>query len=177
MSAIKGSLIRIAVTNGDALPENRITGKSNTGSYFVSSTDQYEDFKPFCESPNGFIVSRERIIAYREVFLSIFSKDQNSYPGKMQDFNEYCYSLCSLDSDPIVKMSLRVNDSRVFLKFDDNLDPVVTAIRHILYGEVSQLIIEIVDGKRVIYPEIDFSKVNCQEYIDSVTEKNEGESK
>lgn len=95
----------------------------------------------------------------------------------MQDFNEYCYSLCSLDSDPIVKMSLRVNDSRVFLKFDDNLDPVVTAIRHILYGEVSQLIIEIVDGKRVIYPEIDFSKVNCQEYIDSVTEKNEGESK
>lgn len=49
MAATKTKVMRVSVTNGDALNENRIKGKSNTGTYFICSTNQYDDFKEFIE--------------------------------------------------------------------------------------------------------------------------------
>ena len=47
MAAIKSKIMRVSVTNGDAINENRLKGKSNTGTYFICSTNQYDEFKEF----------------------------------------------------------------------------------------------------------------------------------
>ena len=35
MAATKSKIMRVSVTNGDAINENRLKGKSNTGTYFI----------------------------------------------------------------------------------------------------------------------------------------------
>lgn len=86
----------------------------------------------------------------------------------MENFENYCYSLISINFEPIIKITTRVNDSRYFLRFQNNEDIYVNAIRHVLYGEISFLTFEIKNNKCYIYPEINMNKVENKKGEDDI---------
>lgn len=166
MSAFKSTIMRVAVTNGDALPENRKRGKSNTGTYFLCSKDQYNDLQLFVNR-RTYQVDINKIKEYNILFKKFFFESMDQYPGKMEDFDDFCSLLVNSYNIPSVEISIRENDQRVFLRFVSNENIYVNAIRHILYGEISYLCFEIRGNKTYIYPEIDYSKTNISYLINN----------
>lgn len=159
MAAIKSKIMRVNVTNGDAINENRLKGKSNTGTYFICSTNQYDEFKEFIEEFNCYLIDQNKVKEYLILFKEYFFKTKNLYIDKMANFENYCFSLINSEYETKVNTSIRINDSRYFLRFQNNEDIYVNSIRHILYGEISYLTFEIRDNNCYIYPEINMDKV------------------
>ena len=168
MAATKSKIMRVSVTNGDAINENRLKGKSNTGTYFICSTNQYDEFKEFFEDFDTCYVESNKVQEYLVLFKEYFFEKKNLYIDKMENFENYCSSLISTNFEPTIKISMRVNDSRYFLRFQNNEDVYVNAIRHVLYGEISFLTFEIKNNKCYIYPEVNMSKVEMKKGEDDI---------
>lgn len=154
MSAIKLNIMKVAVTNGDAIDENRKKGRSNTGTYFISSKVNFNNFSEFIDDSILYTIDVKKIQLYQTLFNNYFLKYKNDYPGKMNDFDLYCDSFYSMKDNPIIKISLRENDERVFLRFSDNNNLLVNSFRHILYGELSMIVFDLRNNKCIVYPEI-----------------------
>lgn len=162
MAATKSKIMRVSVTNGDAINENRLKGKSNTGTYFICSTNQYDEFKEFIEDFETCFVDKNKVREYLTLFKEYFLDKKDLYPDKMENFENYCSSLMGSNFEPSITISMRINDSRYFLRFQNNEDIYVNAIRHILYGEISYLTFEIKNNKCYIYPEINMNRVEIK---------------
>lgn len=156
MSAEKSEIIRISVTDGDAIETNRTAGKSNTGTYFVCSEKDWVKFEKFFPGNNSleYRLDLRRIALYKSSFVSNFLSFKNNYSDKMRHFEDICDSLMAYFDNPIVKINTRKNDVRFFMKFDDNNREVERAVRGILYSKLSNLVFEMSDGVCWIYPEI-----------------------
>lgn len=161
MSAIETHLIRIAVTNGDVLLENKPEGKSNTGTYFISSEKEYLDtFKNFIDDSGQRLVTYfldiDRIKGYCSSFevlvlpLDEFKFARGTFESKADYFkNQKGYHE--------IVVSTRKNDSRVFLQLK-NKEPIIEALRGILYSNISILVVEKIDDNNFsLYPEINYS--------------------
>ena len=162
MAATKSIILRVSVTNGDVINENRLKGKSNTGTYFICSTNQYDDFKEFIDDFSTSYIDINKIREYQVLFKTFFFEEKDKYIDKMDNFDNYCLSLINLHFNPEVKINIRKNDSRYFLRFEDNKDIFVNAIRHILYGEISYLTFELRENKCFLYPEINMAKIKTR---------------
>ncbi len=152
MSATKSETVIIDVTRGDCLEANRKKGKSNTGTYFVCSSKDFEGFKEYFNDENVYIVDLEKVRQYSLLFAALPEQEKNEYGGKTEKFSQYSAYLTSLEKYPTVKVTLRINDSRVFMRFEDNADNVVKAFRNLLYEDVSSIELS-KKGKAIsIYP-------------------------
>ena len=164
MSATITKIMRVEVKNGDAVPNNRLQGKSNTGTYFICSTKdwlEYEEFLPNDGSVKYF-VSLEKVKEYKHLFASLFYKFRDLYPDKMKHFEPYCESLCCYTKNPEVVFTIRKNDQRIFLKFDDNCKSgLERQFRDILYANLSFIVFEKIDNNIcLVYPEVDLRGVS-----------------
>lgn len=160
MAATKSKIMRVSVTNGDAINENRLKGKSNTGTYFICSSKQYDDFKEFIEQHNKYFIDKKKVYEYLLLFKIMYFKDKELYIDKMEYFEDYCHSLINSSDKAFLDISFRKNDSRYFLKFNNNDDIFAQSLRHILYGERSNLCFEIINDKCYIYPEVVFDLID-----------------
>lgn len=160
MSAIKKEQIIVDVTRGDCLEDNRKSGKSNTGTYFISSLGDFDKFKSYFEKEDNFVLNLNKIREYQVLFNSFFKEKMDEYYGKGIRFDDFCNYLLSLNENPSVKVTLRINDSRVFMRFKDNTNSVVNAFRNLLYEKLSFICIEKINGLNEIYPVI-----NCAEIV------------
>lgn len=162
MSANKKKAIYIDVTRGDCVETNRKGGKSNTGTYFICSTKNFDDFDSFFDSNKSYQIDLNKIKTYKVLFDNFFMKFKDLYFGKMESFAMYINYLLSFNDFPLVKVELRINDSRVFMRFADNSDKIVNALRNILYEDLSLLVIEERNNKFLIYPAIIDSNIDFQ---------------
>ena len=164
MSAIKHECIYVDVTRGDCVEANRKGGKSNTGTYFISSINNFEDFSYYFSEDNLFKVDLKKVQIYKILFCNLFYWIRDEYNGKMNQFEEFCNYLLSLDDNPIVDISLRKNDTRVFMRFLDNVNNIVNCFRHLLYEDLSFICIEKREDVFYVYPVINENLVeinNC----------------
>ena len=155
MSAKNIDLMRVAVTGGDAIDNNRLTGKSNTGTYFICSAKDWNSFSRFFDETKKYYLDLKRIPIYKNTFIMLFFKYKHLYPDQMKHFEDICDSLMSYQENPELFIGLRNNDVRVFMKFKDNNREVEYALRGILYSELSNLVFENVSKNCcLIYPEV-----------------------
>ena len=159
MSAIVGSKIKIFVTNGDAIPSNRTHGKSNTGTYFISSLNNFEEYETFFDEFGVYYLDLKRIKEYEILFKALFFDRRNEYPGKMRDFEETCESLLLLSDNPRVRIGLRINGNRVFMRFRDNNGFVEMSLRSIIYSKLTSLVIEKNGSSFSFFPEVNLEYV------------------
>jgi hypothetical protein len=82
------------------------------------------------------------------------------YKGKGAAFQQNCKFLLEQSENPIIKLSVRVNDERVFMKFADGRDQNVHALRELLFDEISTLILSEKDGVHEIYPSIIYQNLD-----------------
>ena len=167
MSAFLSKIMRVEVKSGDAIANNRIEGKSNTGTYFLCSLKDWERFEKFVpdEKQVKYLLDLNRIEIYKNVFSALFYKIRDRYPDKMRNFEPYCDSLCCYVDNPEVIFTTRKNDSRVFLKFDNNCkSDLEKQFRDILYADLSLIVFELLDnGTCLIYPEVNPSAIIKEE--------------
>lgn len=144
MSAIKKEIVSVAVTGGDAIETNRLTGKSNTGTYFVSSIKNFGNFQDYFDSANTFEyeLDLKKLQIYKQLFINNFFERRNAYLDKMKDFESTCDRLLLAMKNPKIKFTLRINDTRVFLKFFDNNGKIESMIRKIIYSDLTILTFE-----------------------------------
>ena len=154
MAAEKPNLIRIAVTGGDALPDNRVKGKSNTGTYFLCSEQDWETFKPFFKKGVEHFFDTTRIRAYCASFLEVFKNNAEAYPDRFASIADYGKFFSTGVLEKPTQVDLRINPPRIFMRFKDNSDPDVDAFRHLLYAPISSIVMELKEGKCLIYPDI-----------------------
>lgn len=155
MSAIKKELIIIDVTRGDCLSENRISGKSNTGTYFVSSLKDFDKFEEFFAADNKYELNLSNVSIYNDIFMKYFYCFKDEYIGKMEKYTKKVNYLLNNVQDASIKITTRINDSRVFMRFVDNQNAVVDAFRNLLYENISRICIEKKEGNSfLIYPVI-----------------------
>ncbi len=160
MSAIKKEVIIVDVTRGDCLEDNRISGKSNTGTYFISSLGDFDKFKAYFRNEDVFVINLKKIIEYQVLFNNLFKCKMCDYYGKGLKFDDYCNYLISLNKNPLVEVTLRINDSRVFMRFKDNTNPIVNSFRNLLYENLSFICIERVNDTNEIYPLINTKAIS-----------------
>lgn len=160
MSAIKKEKVLIDVTRGDCLEPNRKSGKSNTGTYFISSLKDYDVYRVYFEDEQKFVINLEKIKEYMILFKNLFMNKMDEYIGKGLNFDLFCNYLLSLKRNPKVEITLRINDSRVFMRFKDNTNAVVNAFRNLLYEDLSHICIEKSNDLYEVYPVIDSNKVS-----------------
>ncbi|MDY6393186.1 MAG: hypothetical protein SPL80_10185 [Bacilli bacterium] len=160
MAAKTVQAIRIAVTRGDCFEDNRPDGISNTGTYFISSLKDWSEFEPFF-SPNAkYYFSSKKIWIYNNTFADVCAKFKDVYPDKFSSLKTYG-TLFNIegDYDPYCEVELRINKPRIFMRFKDNLDIYVKAFRHLLYSDLTVIVLEMTEKGIAIYPEPDlFSK-------------------
>ena len=159
MSAITSSRIKIYVTNGDAIASNRTRGKSNTGTYFISSLNNFAEFEPFFDEFGVYYLDLMKIKEYEILFKCLFFDRRDEYPGKMRDFEEMCESLLLLNDNPRIKICLRINDNRVFMKFCNNNGFVEMSLRNIIYSKITTLVIEKNGSFFSLFPEVNLEKI------------------
>lgn len=159
MSAHKKEILLVDVTRGDCLEANRKAGKSNTGTYFLSSLKDYDNFEMFFDENNTYAFDLTLIQEYGILFSNLFKETVKKYNGKGEKFDSYINYLLSLGYNPKVNIMLRTNDSRVFLRFKDNSNVVVNAFRNLLYEDLSFIVIEKRKEIYYIYPIINHSKL------------------
>ena len=78
----------------------------------------------------------------------------------MKTFNGYCDYILSQVESPKICLSLRKNDSRVFMKFFDNTERITNAFRHILYEDLSLIGITKKNNIYYVYPVINLNFIN-----------------
>lgn len=160
MSAYKKETLIVDVTRGDCLEANRKSGKSNTGTYFLSSSKDFEKIKSYFNNNNIYLLDLNKIKEYGVLFKEFFINDLGNYNGKGLNFYEYLIYLLSLEDDQKVEIVLRINDTRVFMKFKNNTDVIVNAFRNLLYEDISKICLEKHNDFYYVYPVIDTSKIN-----------------
>lgn len=163
MSAVYSECMRIMVTNGDALPNNRTSGSSNTGTYFVSSTGDFSRFEVFFNSNMKYVIPCKAIEVYKVLFVHFFKNMSEYFPDHMESFESYCDELSMNDHEISGLVDYRINDSRIFMKFSNNSDPVISLFRKILYAKLSSISFEIVKGVCYIYPVINYEEIKNKE--------------
>lgn len=154
MAAKNYDLLKVAVTGGDAIDNNRLSGKSNTGTYFVCSSKDWEKFSRFFKDGMKYYLDIKQIPNYKILFKSLFFQYKEKYPDQMRHFEDICDSLMSYQNDPQVFIGLRNNDVRVFMKFIDNNREVEYAFRGILYSNLTNIVFEYKGDRCLIYPEV-----------------------
>lgn len=156
MSAKKLNSIVVAVTGGDAIATNRLSGKSNTGTYFISSKKNWREFSQFFNENEEtmYTLDLKRIKAYKSSFIEMFFCKKDLYLDKMKNFENICDSLLLYRENPKIKFELRINDSRIFLKFADNNKEVEYALRGIIYSNLTNLVF--VKENQIFYLEVNF---------------------
>ncbi len=165
MSAIKKELIIVDVTKGDCIEANRTSGKSNTGTYFVCQTNDYSKYEEFFDVNNDYEVDKYKVTIYYDTFMKYFYSLRDYYNGKMKDVSYFADYLMNQMSNASVKITQRINDTRIFMRFENNQDSVVDAFRKLLYENLSQICIEKVrTHKFKIYPIV--NETTLKEIID-----------
>lgn len=169
MSSIEPRLIRIAVTKGDALPRNRIGGKSNTGTYFIGNIIDYRDTYKFFIDDSGerivnYFLDISRIQAYCFAFNRLVLKKVIYYDKKhsCDDFANDAQFFFNKSGRIKIDVSTRTNDSRVFLSFQ-NGNPEIRQLRKLLFANLSYIVFEQVQGKDnefIVYPDINYDGFN-----------------
>ncbi len=151
--------ITVSVKNGDVYDEMRLAksngekGRSNTGTYFLCSTKDYSKFEDFFNNCQKYYFDIQKIKEYQIIFKSFYGNTKDHYLDKMVNFDDYCNTLTSSNTN-VTKMNFRINDTRYFLRFEDNSNELVKAFRHILYGEITNIVLELRGNDCYIYPEI-----------------------
>ena len=167
MSAFKRNIVYVDVTRGDCVDNNRKSGKSNTGTYFIGSSSNFSDFEYFFKETNVYKFAIDKIDIYRVLFNEFFMSLKDDYAGKMENFDSTCAYLLSLHDNPAVEVGLRKNDSRVFMKFADNSETHTSAFRNILYEDLSLIAIEEINGIFFIYPVINEKFISNKKAVES----------
>lgn len=164
MAAGSSEIIRIAVTDGDAIETNRLSGKSNTGTYFICSKKDWPTFKKFFpnEKTLNYRLDIRRIKLYKTAFVDNFMSQKNKYPDQMKHFEDICDSLLSYIENPTIYIGTRNNDVRYFMKFESNIREVEFGVRGILYSKLSNIVLELRDDVCWVYPEINLSLINAK---------------
>ena len=159
MSAKKMNVLTVAVTGGDAIATNRLSGKSNTGTYFISSTKDWPTYREFFnkDSPTFYKLDLNRIKIYKSSFKEFFFEKRELYSDKMNSFETTCDSLLSYNNSPEIKFELRINDTRIFLKFENNSNEVEYLLRKIIYSNLTNLIFVRSEQGNTFYLEIDLN--------------------
>lgn len=170
MAGQKKDVVVIAVTGGDAISTNRLFGKSNTGTYFISSRKNWNEFSKFFneEKPILYRLDLKRIKTYKLCFREIFFDQRDLYSDKMKNFEEICSSLLLYEKDPIIKFELRINDTRIFLKFAENNNEVEYALRGIIYSNLTNLVFERNNGDYVFYLEVNLNSQKQNDIAEEV---------
>lgn len=164
MSAFLSKVMRVEVNGGDAVANNRTKGRSNTGTYFISSSKNFDEFKEFFEGINDYELDLKDLVEYKILFKTLFFSRRNEYPGKMRDFEETCDSLLLLEKNPHVKIGLRINDNRFFMRFINNNGFVEMSLRNIIYSQLTTLVIERYESKFSFYLDINLKEIDIDEY-------------
>lgn len=144
--------IIIEVKNGDALPNNRIDGKSNTGTYFLGSYKFFQTVKSLFDNCISFQFDKTKIIEYKTLFQQYMYKQKDKYPDKLIFFERHSDKLVEICENYTVDVTIRNNDTRFFFRFTNNDDEVVNEFRSILFGEISSIVLSFDNNKCFIYP-------------------------
>ena len=100
MAAKNYDVMKIAVTGGDAIDNNRISGKSNTGTYFVCSAKDWPTFSRFFDEQKKYFLDISKIYSYKILFLNMFFRFKDKFPDRMRHFEDICDSLMSYQNNP-----------------------------------------------------------------------------
>lgn len=146
--------VEIEVKNGDALSNNRTHGNSNTGTYFLASSTEFEKIYDLMKCCNSYQFDSDKIKEYKILFNTFMFDYSYMYLDKFESFNKYCEELLESCIDYEVSIKIRKNDNRYFLRFENNEDYVVEKFRHILYGDFTSIVLEFYKNKCKIYPVI-----------------------
>lgn len=165
MSAIKKEIVLVDVTRGDCLEPNRKSGRSNTGTYFVSSLKDFDTYKDFIGEDKEYRLNLNKVREYSILFENLPTDFLDAYNGKGAKFKSFSNYLLSLDENPKIMLSLRINDSRVFMRFLNNTDPIINAFRNLLYEDISKICIEKNDNQFAIYPYLNAKQLNRKKEI------------
>lgn len=162
MSAKKPNLIRIAVTNGDAMPDNRVSGKSNTGTYFVCSNADFSNFGEFFKEGLEYKFDCKRTVAYCLALPAVYKDYSRYYPHGFDPMSPFSAYFANAKRDPETNIGLRINDPRIFMRFLDNNEIYTNAFRNLLFAEISVIVLELTEddcGNEVclVYPDVDYS--------------------
>ncbi len=163
MSAKVTKIIRISIQNGDAIDSNRLQGKSNTGTYFISSEQDYlEVFKEYIDDSGTkamfYYLDFNRVKAYCSAFKALVLP-METYKFAREVFPINAAYFDKFTGNEKIKVSTRKNDTRYFLQFD-NKNPIIAALRNVLYGLVSCLVFEkISDNEVLVYPELNYTNI------------------
>ena len=163
MAANLPRLIRVSIQNGDAIDQNRLKGKSNTGTYFISSEKEYlEVFKEFIDDSGEkvmyYYLDFNRVKAYCAAFNAlVLPMEEYRFAREVFPINAAYFN------DKVgmarIKVKTRKNDTRYFLQFD-NKDVLISSLRNVLFALVSCLVFEKkTDNEIIVYPEIDFENL------------------
>ena len=171
MGAKISTIVKVEVKNGDALPSNRTHGSSNTGTYFLASGSEFEKILKLIDSSTSFQFDFEKIKEYQVLFKEFFWKYSERYEDKLKNFDNYCSNVLSSCVNYEIKLKVRNNDSRYFLRFENNDDFVVNSFRHILYGDITCIVLEFYNNICKIYPIVsnynyfdEFSTEKCEAF-------------
>ena len=173
MSAITKEILVVDVTRGDCVEDNRKEGKSNTGTYFLCSIKNFDEIESYFNTSNIYKIDLFKVRIYKELFIQYFDSLKNEYIGKMSKFNTYADYILSCLEAPTVGVTLRKNDTRVFMRFVDNTNSIVSAFRHLLYEDLSKICIEKRNDIYFVYPEINesFIQIKHGEQSDLIIEE------
>lgn len=160
MSANLYEEVLIDVTRGDCVDDNRKSGKSNTGTYFLCSIKNFDLYDDYFKDGNKYKIDLVKFDIYRLLFEKYFFQYKDEYIGKMKTFNGYCDYILSQFESPEIRLSLRKNDSRVFMKFSDNTEKITNAFRHVLYEDLSLIGITKKNNIYYVYPVINLTFIN-----------------
>ena len=167
MSAVNKTRMLIDVTRGDCVDDNRKNGKSNTGTYFVCSIKNFDEFEHFFQLTNKYKIDLVKVDIYKTLFKQYFFQYKDEYIGKMKSFDIYINYLISQSEFPCVDITTRKNDTRVFMKFVDNTKPIVNAFRHVLYEDLSFIVFEKRGETIYLYPEINETLISKKKFENS----------
>lgn len=157
--------VTVEVKNGDALPNNRLRGNSNTGTYFLASKHEFEKINNLMSQCVSYQFDFYKIKEYQILFNELMGKYSHLYNDNFGSFNEFCDALLERCNNYELIVKVRNNDNRFFLRFENN-DKVVEKFRHILYGDFTSIVLEFCQNKCKIYPVI--SDYNIHEVITTI---------
>ena len=152
MSASISTIIKIEVKNGDAFPENRLSGSSNTGTYFLASGDKFEQIKNLMSKCKKYNFDYDKVNEFKLLFSSKFFDYRTKYKDEMSKFICYCNEVLTLCTSQDIEVDIRNNDNRYFFRFKNNDEPIINYFRHMLYGEFTSIVLEFSGDRCLIYP-------------------------
>lgn len=143
---------------------------SVTGTYFLGKISIVNEFKDFLEIDDSSLFSKKKITASKNAcidYLKNIKKYLNEFNKKFIEFvDEKIENLNSISADNFeIFAKIRINDTRVFLSLPKELGDN-KIFSSILYGTITNLIIEEANDSLIIYPKLrdNFYKI----FIDDV---------